>query len=115
MVTTGALGAIGLILSTFVEPGDRVLVEQPTFPGALAAISAAGARPVPVAVAPDAGWDLSAVHIAIRQLVPQLAYLIPDVHNPSGLTGKWPKVTRRATASGGACGAGVTLRNCVFG
>ena len=34
MVTTGALGAIGLILSTFVEPGDRVLVEQPTYSGA---------------------------------------------------------------------------------
>jgi DNA-binding transcriptional MocR family regulator len=86
MVTTGALGAIGLILSTFVEPGDRVLVEQPTFPGALAAIAAAGARPVPVAVAPDEGWDVGAMRIAIRQLGPNLAYLIPDVHNPSGLT-----------------------------
>jgi DNA-binding transcriptional MocR family regulator len=86
MVTTGALGAIGLILSTFVEPGDRVLVEQPTYSGALSAISATGARPVPVAVVPDEGWDLDAMHIAIRQLAPNLAYLIPDHHNPTGLT-----------------------------
>ncbi len=86
MVTTGALGAIGLILSTFVEPGDRVLVEQPTFSGALSTMSAAGARPVPVAVTPDEGWDLDAMHIAIRQLSPNLAYLIPDQHNPTGLT-----------------------------
>lgn len=86
MVTTGALGAIGLILSTFVEPSDRVLVEQPTFSGALSSISAAGARPVPVSIAPDEGWDLDALHIAIRQLAPNLAYLIPDQHNPTGLT-----------------------------
>jgi len=86
MVTTGALNAIGLILSTFIEPGDRVLVEQPTYPGALAAIGAAGARPVPVSLAPDEGWDLGALHTAIRQLAPTLAYLIPDQHNPTGLT-----------------------------
>ena len=86
MVTTGALGAIGLILSTFIEPGDRVLVEQPTFSGALAVISAAGGRPVPVAISPGEGWDLDALHIATRQLAPNLAYLIPDQHNPTGLT-----------------------------
>jgi DNA-binding transcriptional MocR family regulator len=86
MVTTGALGAIALILATFVESGDRVLVEQPTFTGALAAISAAGARAVPVSIAPDEGWDLDALNIAIRQLRPNLAYLIPDHQNPTGLT-----------------------------
>ena len=50
MVTTGALHAIGLILATYVQPGDRVLVEQPTYHGALSAITTAGARPVPVAI-----------------------------------------------------------------
>ena len=50
MVTTGALHAIGLILTTYVQPGDRVLVEQPTYHGALSAITTAGARPVPVAM-----------------------------------------------------------------
>lgn len=85
MITTGALHAIGLILATYTQPGDRVLVEQPTYHGALAAISTAGARPVPVAVAED-GWDLGALHTAVRQLAPSLAYLVPDNHNPTGLT-----------------------------
>ena len=48
MVTTGALHAIGLILATYTQPGDRVLVEQPTYHGALSAITTSGARPVPV-------------------------------------------------------------------
>jgi DNA-binding transcriptional MocR family regulator len=85
MVTTGALHAIGLILATYVQPGDRVLVEQPTYHGALSAITTAGARPVPVAIG-DAGWDMEAVDAAVRQLSPSLAYLVPDNHNPTGLT-----------------------------
>ena len=34
----------------------------------------------------DAGWDLGAVHAAVRQLAPSLAYVVPDNHNPTGLT-----------------------------
>ena len=52
MVTTGALHAIGLILATYIQPGDRVLVEQPTYHGALSAMATAGVRPVPVAMSP---------------------------------------------------------------
>jgi len=89
MVTTGALQAIGLIIATFIQPGDRILVEQPSFHGALAAIAAAGARAVPVALNPEAAddaWDLEALNFAVRQLAPNLAYLMPDCHNPTGLT-----------------------------
>jgi DNA-binding transcriptional MocR family regulator len=85
MVTTGALHAICLVLAAYVQPGDRVLVEQPTYHGALSAITAAGARPVPVAMTYD-GWELDAMHAAIRQLAPGLAYLIPDNQNTTGLT-----------------------------
>ncbi len=85
MVTTGALHAICLILAAYIQPGDRVLVEQPTYHGVLSAITAAGARPVPVAMTTE-GWELDAVHTAIRQLSPSLAYLIPDNQNPTGLT-----------------------------
>ncbi|MGP4053507.1 MocR-like transcription factor YczR [Mycobacterium sp. 4D054] len=85
MVTTGALHAIGLILATYTQPGDRVLVEQPTYHGALAAMASRGVRPAPVAMTPD-GWELDAVEATIRQLAPKLAYLIPDNHNPTGMT-----------------------------
>jgi DNA-binding transcriptional MocR family regulator len=85
MVTTGALHAIGLILATYTQPGDRLLVEQPTYHGALSAMATRGTRPVPVAVTTD-GWDLDAFEAAMRQLAPNLAYLIPDNQNPTGLT-----------------------------
>ncbi len=85
LVTTGALHAINLILTTYVQPGDRVLVEQPTYHGALSSIVTAGARPVPVAMTDD-GWDLDALQAAVQQLSPSLAYLIPDNQNPTGLT-----------------------------
>lgn len=85
MVTTGALHAIGLILTTYVQPGDRVLVEQPTYHGALSSITTAGARPVPVAMT-DEGWDFDALQNALHQMSPTLAYLIPDNQNPTGMT-----------------------------
>jgi DNA-binding transcriptional MocR family regulator len=85
VVTTGALHAIGLILATYTQPGDRVLVEQPTYHGALATMATRGIRPVPVAMTHD-GWELDAVDAAVRQLSPNLAYLIPDNHNPTGMT-----------------------------
>lgn len=85
MVTSGAQHAIALILATYIQPGDRVLVEQPTYHGALSAIATAGARPVPVPITND-GWDLDAIHAAVRQLAPTLAYLVPDNHNPTGFS-----------------------------
>ena len=85
VVTTGALNAIGLILATYTQPGDRILVEQPTYHGALAAMASRGLRPVPVAMTPG-GWELEAVDTAVRQLSPSLAYLIPDNHNPTGMS-----------------------------
>ncbi len=95
MVTTGALHAIGLILATYTQPGDRVLVEQPTYHGALAAMATKGIRPVPVAMTHD-GWELDAIDAAVRQLSPNLAYLIPDNHNPTGMT--LPPAGRRRLA-----------------
>jgi DNA-binding transcriptional MocR family regulator len=95
MVTTGALHAIGLLLATYTQPGDRVLVEQPTYHGALSAMATRGIRPVPVAVTSD-GWEVPAIETAMRQLAPSLAYLIPDNHNPTGLT--MPESERRELA-----------------
>jgi DNA-binding transcriptional MocR family regulator len=92
MVTSGAQHAISLILTTYTQPGDRVLVEQPTYHGALTAIATAGARPVPVPVATD-GWDLDTIHAALRQLAPTLAYFVPDNHNPTGFS--MPTVDRK--------------------
>ncbi len=85
MVTSGALHAINLVLATYARPGDRVLIEQPTYHGAISLIAASGTRPVPVSMTDD-GWELDATAAAMRQLAPNLAYLIVDNHNPTGLS-----------------------------
>jgi DNA-binding transcriptional MocR family regulator len=85
LVTAGAQHAFALVLRLLAGPGDRVLVDHPTYPNALDAIRAAGARPVPVALRDD-GWDLDMLAATLRQAAPRLAYLIADHHNPTGLT-----------------------------
>ncbi|MBX9246910.1 PLP-dependent aminotransferase family protein [Actinotalea ferrariae] len=83
LVTTGAQQAITLVISMVVGPGDRVVVEQPTYPNVLAAIRAAGGRPVPVPVGPH-GLDLDLLESTVRQVAPRLVHLTPDHHNPTG-------------------------------
>ncbi|HVV11156.1 PLP-dependent aminotransferase family protein [Amycolatopsis sp.] len=84
MITNGAHHAFVLALRMLAGPGDRVLVEQPTYANALEAIRAAHAIPVPVALDRD-GWDLDGIEATLRQAGPRLAYLIVDFHNPTGL------------------------------
>ncbi|WP_051736310.1 MocR-like transcription factor YczR [Amycolatopsis rifamycinica] len=87
MVTNGAHHAFVLVLRMLTGPGDRVLVEQPTYPNALEAIRAAHAIPVPVALDPSGarGWDIAGVDAALRQAAPRFAYLVVDFQNPTGL------------------------------
>lgn len=94
LVTAGAQHAIGLVLQSLVGPGDRVLVEHPTYPNALEAIRIRGARPVPVPMGPGPhgmdgtdgwdGWDLDLLTAAVRDAAPRLVYLIPEFQNPTG-------------------------------
>jgi len=83
LVTTGAQQAIHLLVHAHAGPGDRVLVEHPTYPHAIDAVRAASARPVVVPSGPD-GTDLDLFASTLRQASPRLAYLIPDHRNPTG-------------------------------
>lgn len=84
LITNGSHQGLALALRTLTGPGDRVLVEQPTYPNALDAVRAANAIPVPVAMGEE-GWDLDGVEAVLRQSAPRLAYLIVDFQNPTGL------------------------------
>ncbi|HEX2132735.1 MAG TPA: PLP-dependent aminotransferase family protein [Actinophytocola sp.] len=84
LVTNGAHHGLAMALRLLVGPGDRVLVEQPTYPNAIEAVRAAHAVPVPVAMTED-GWDLDGIEATLRQAAPRLAYLVVDFHNPTGL------------------------------
>jgi DNA-binding transcriptional MocR family regulator len=85
LVTAGALHGIGTAFQTVLRRGQRLLVEQPTYPNALDAARAVGARLLPTALDADrpADW-LEAAARALRTVRPAAAYLMPDFHNPTG-------------------------------
>ncbi|MBM9508173.1 MocR-like transcription factor YczR [Actinacidiphila acididurans] len=82
MITNGAQHALGLLARTLLSPGDKVVIDHPTYPHAIRTFTQARARLLPVAVGAS-GWDVGQLHTAGRAA--QLAYLIPDFHNPTGL------------------------------
>ena len=77
MVTSGALAAWDLLLRTVTRPGQRALVEQPTYAAALDAVAANHLRPVPLPVGAE-GWELPVA-------AADVALLTPDGQNPTGL------------------------------
>jgi DNA-binding transcriptional MocR family regulator len=83
LVTSGAQHALTLVIGLLSGPGDRVMVENPSYPNALEAMRRARLRTVSVPVT-DTGWDIEIIESTLRQAVPHLAYLIPDFHNPTG-------------------------------
>ena len=75
MVTSGAQHALRLLLSVLTSPGERVLVDHPTYPNALEAIRRNGARPVPVPVRPEfaaaGAWDLDGFEVQQGKPLPE--------------------------------------------
>ena len=86
MVVPGALAGVAVATRALSRPGDRVLVESPTYPNAIATLRRSGARLVGVACRPTRGRRAGRRGPAatLRQVAPRLAYLIPDFHNPTG-------------------------------
>lgn len=82
-VTSGALFGLDLLLRLLIDPGDRVLTELPTYPGALDAMRAHGARLLTVPTAAT-GWQLDQMRTSLRNGAARLAYLVPDYQNPTG-------------------------------
>jgi len=83
MLVNGALSGLALVLRAMAGPGDRVVVENPTYPLAIAAIQGASCRPVGISL-PAQGWDTDGLAATIAQTSPRLAWLMPDFHNPTG-------------------------------
>lgn len=98
LVTHGAQHAWALMLRLLTGPGDRVVIDHPTYPNAIDAILRSSCRPVPVSL-PAEGWDAEGVVAAFQQSAPRLAHLVPDFHNP---TGRWMDFAgREAIAAAG--------------
>jgi DNA-binding transcriptional MocR family regulator len=79
LITNGALHGWDLLLRTLARPGNRVLVEQPTYPAVLDAVGAHRLRAVALPVT-AAGWDFP------TGIPPgSLVHITPDAQNPTGL------------------------------
>jgi len=85
MITNGSMEGAALLFRTYVEQGDRVVVEQPTYDRTLLLLKQAGAELVPAPLEAD-GVDVAAVATACADGAPKLAHVIPNFHNPAGCT-----------------------------
>ena len=82
LITNGAQQALHLVLSSFVERGDDVLIEEPTYTGALSVLSSLGARAIGVPV-DDQGIRPDLLALALERHKPRLLYLQPTFQNPT--------------------------------
>jgi 2-aminoadipate transaminase len=85
MVANGSLEAGAMLFEHLLEPGDRVVVEQPTYDRTLLMLQKLGVELVPVGLEDD-GLDLAAFEAALAAGPIKLVHVIPNFHNPAGCT-----------------------------
>ncbi len=120
LITSGAQHALTIILRAEAGPRQgrpaKVLVEHPSYPNALDAITAAGAKhiPIPMDGPGQDSWDLGAIAAGMLAHRPAAAYMVPDFHNPTGRLmpdSQRRQLVRAATASGTVLIIDETLRD----
>lgn len=83
LVTTGSQQGLDLLARVLLDPGDPVVVEQPTFFGALEIFRNAQARLLPVPVDAE-GMQVDALEELLGRHRPKFIYTLPTFQNPSG-------------------------------
>ena len=84
MITTGSLQAINILGMTFIDPGDLVLTESPSFIGGIAVFKAFQAKLMGIPLQKD-GLDLDKLEEIVATKKPKILYVIPNFHNPAGI------------------------------
>ena len=82
---TGSTQAMDLLCKALIDPGDKVVVENPTFLGNMQAIRLYQAQLVPVD-SDDEGIDVDALEEVFKKEHPKMLYVIPTFQNPTGRT-----------------------------
>lgn len=90
LVTTGGQQVIDLVCKTLLDPGDVVVCEAPTYPGAVPTFSAYQAEVVQVTMDRD-GMRIDELGETLDRLErsgqrPKFIYTVPNFHNPAGVT-----------------------------
>jgi 2-aminoadipate transaminase len=84
LITSGSQQALDLLGKIFINRGDRILVESPTYLGAMQAWNAYGAEYIPVPSDED-GMRTDSLEHALRT-GPKFIYVLPNFQNPTGIT-----------------------------
>lgn len=85
LITTGSLQAINILAKVFTDPGDKILVENPCFIGALSAFKSYGAELVGLPL-DSSGLIIEELQKRIREgNAPKFLYITPYFHNPAGI------------------------------
>jgi 2-aminoadipate transaminase len=98
IVTTGGQQVIDLVCKTLIDPGDVIVAEAPTYPGAVPTFSAYQAQVEQIEMDGD-GMPIDALESVLDRLQeqgrrPKFIYTIPNFHNPGGVTMSLPRRRR---------------------
>jgi 2-aminoadipate transaminase len=90
IVTTGGQQAIDLVAKTLVDPGDPVICEAPTYPGAVPVFSSYQADTFQITMDDD-GMRIDELEALVDRLAadgrqPKFIYTVPSFQNPAGVT-----------------------------
>ena len=83
LITAGSQQALSLVSQLLLNPGDVILVESPTYSGALELFRALGFKVVGIPV-DGQGMQVDSLEKLLQQHHPRLIYTIPNFHNPTG-------------------------------
>ncbi|MBY8025085.1 PLP-dependent aminotransferase family protein [Vibrio fluvialis] len=95
MVCTGSQQGLDLIARAYINPGDKVVMEAPSYLGAMQVFGLVQAEIVTVTQTAQ-GPDLAELEDAFRHQKPKMFYAVPDFHNPTGIS--WALETRKKVA-----------------
>jgi DNA-binding transcriptional MocR family regulator len=112
LITSGSQQALTLIATVLLEPGDTVLVEEPSYLAAIQAFQLAGAAVVPVPC-DDEGLDPQAAAALAARHGARLLYTIPTFQNPTGRT--LPRERREALVGHARAGGFWLLEDDPYG
>jgi 2-aminoadipate transaminase len=98
IVTTGGQQVIDLMCKAFIDPGDTIVAEAPTYPGAVPTFDAYQARVVQIEMDSN-GMPIDELEATLDRLEsegrrPKLIYTIPNFQNPGGVTMSLPRRRR---------------------
>ena len=84
IVTPGSSGALQLVVNVTINPGEEVLIADPSYPCNRHFIQLVGAKPVLISVGPESNYQLNAVSVAAAWTEKTRAVMVATPSNPTG-------------------------------